>query len=93
MPDVSTDIPTYSEMLAEYLATEKAWIGTAELPLVHHLRKLCEQLDAEGLDKAAMSSTYLQTLERLDKRRPRPTRPADNPSADPAQSDIFDFLD
>lgn len=84
------DFPTYSEMFAEYLGTEKAWIRSAELPLVHHIKKLCQQLDADGLDKAAMSSAYLQAVERLDKRRPRATRPADQPNG---QTSIFDFID
>lgn len=90
MTDNPADFPTYSEMFAEYLGTESGWIGSAELPLVHHIRKLCEQLDAEGLDKAAMSSAYLQAVERLDKRRPRKVAPADR---DPGQTDIFDFID
>ena len=81
---------TYSAMFAEYLGTEKAWIGSAERPLVHHIKKLCQQLDTDGLDKAAMSSAYLQAVERLDKRRPRPTRPADQPAG---QTSIFDFID
>lgn len=90
MTDNLDDSPTYSEMFSEYLGTEKAWIGPAELPLVHHIKKLCQQLDEEGLDKAAMSSAYLQAVERLDKRRPRASRPADAPDW---QSTIFDHID
>lgn len=90
MNDNLAAFPSYSDMFAEYLDTEKAWIGSAELPLVHHIKKLCEQLDTEGLDKAAMSSAYLQAVERLDKRRPRKVAPADR---DPLQTDIFDHID
>lgn len=88
--DVSPAIPTYSEMFAEYLEGQTAWIGSSELPLVHHIRKLCAQLDAEGLDKAALASAYLQAIERLDKRRPRAHAPADQPAG---QTTIFDFID
>lgn len=90
MSDIQKEFPTYSEMFSEYLSAETAWIGSAELPLVHHIRKLCQQLDAAGIDKAAMSSAYLQAVERLDKRRPRKVAPADR---DPGQTDIFDFID
>lgn len=90
MTDNLEDFQTYSEMFAEYLGSETEWIGSAELPLVHHIKKLCQQLDADGLDKAAMSSAYLQAVERLDKRRPRSSRPADAPDW---QSTIFDHID
>lgn len=68
-PAVVDDLGGYAEMFEGYLEGSK-WIGPAELPLVFHLRKLCRQLDSAGLDKAAMSSAYLQAFARLDKRRP-----------------------
>lgn len=82
------DSTGYAEMLAEYEQTA-TWIGPADLPLVFHLRKLCAQLDAAGLDKAALSSAYLQAFSRLDKRRPG----AKPDHTDPHQTSIFDELD
>ena len=68
-PATDDGLGGYAEMFEEYRSASP-WIGPAELPLVFHLRKLCRQLDASGLDKAAMSSAYLQAFARLDKRRP-----------------------
>ena len=68
-PATDDGLGGYAEMFEEYVAGSP-WITPAELPLVFHLRKLCRQLDASGLDKAAMSSAYLQAFARLDKRRP-----------------------
>jgi len=83
------DLGGYADMFEEYLGGSK-WIGPAETPLVFHLRKLCRQLDAEGLDKAAMSSAYLQAFSRLDKRRPGAPPAGDGFGP---QSSIFDELD
>lgn len=83
---------TYSAMLADYLDGQ-GWIGPADLPLVFHLKKLCAQLDRDGLDKAAHSAAYLQAFTRLDKRRPgAQPGPADDGGI-PGQTNIFDFLD
>lgn len=84
------DDETYAGMLAEYLGGA-TWIGPSELPLVFHLRKLCRQLDADGLDKAALASAYLQAFARLDKRRPGAPPPV--PGDLPGQGSIFDELD
>lgn len=83
---------TYSEMLDVYLS-ESEWISSADQPLVFHLRRLCKQMDdleAKGADvKAALSSTYNQTFERLDRRRPR----REGEPTDPAQTSIFDHIE
>lgn len=91
-PDESDTFPTYSETFQEYLDSQD-WIGAAEAPLVHHVKALCRRLDAAGLDQAAMSSAYLQAIERLNKRRPGPRNSGGSDGGDPAQSDIFDFID
>jgi len=91
-PDASDDFPTYSETFAEYLDSQSEWIGPAEALLVHHVRALCRQLDRDGLDKAASASAYLQAVERLDRRRPRPGGGGGQP-VDPDQTSIFDHLD
>lgn len=93
MSDNPDDDVTYSEMFAEYLGTESEWIGPADLPIVHHIKKLCRRLDRQGLDTASLASAYLQAVERLHKRKPgtqpRPPVPGDLPG----QSSIFDELD
>lgn len=91
MEENTETIPTYREMFAEYLGTEKAWIGPGDLPLVHHIKSLCRQLDSAGLDKASLASAYLQAVAQLHKRRPgaRPPVPGDLPG----QGSIFDELD
>lgn len=92
MSSESEESPSYSEMLAEYLDSQKDWIGAAERPLVHLLRDLCRQIDAGGgIDAAGhLTGRYLAAVERLDKRRPRKAAPADQPEG---QSSIFDFID
>lgn len=90
----SEEVTTYSGMFSEYLS-EQAWISIVDKPLVFHLRRLCTQLDTletEGKDiKAALSSSYLQAFERLDKRRPG--APSSHSSGDPDQTSIFDHLE
>lgn len=87
------EFETYSDMFRDYLG-EADWITSSELPLVHHIRKLCQQLDNAGMDKAAMSSAYLQAVERLERRRPRPSGGgAAGPGDDPDQTTIFDHID
>lgn len=80
----------YVKMIEEYIETQD-WIGPAELPLVFHLRQLCQQLDAGGLDKAAQSSAYIQAFSRLDRRRPGAPPPV--PGDLPGQTSIFDHMD
>ena len=92
MPDL-TEFETYEDMFREFL--DKAdWLTDADLPLVHHARQLCRQLDAAGLDKAAMSSAYIQAIAHLERRRGK-TGPAGGgiPGDLPGQGSIFDELD
>lgn len=81
---------SYTTMFREYLAGQK-WIGAAEVPLVFHLRRLCQQLDASPDAPAAVSSAYLQAFSRLDRRRPggSPGGALD----DPAQTSIYDHME
>jgi hypothetical protein len=81
---------SYSTMFREYLAGQN-WIGAAEVPLVFHLRRLCQQLDASPDAPAAVSSAYLQAFSRLDRRRPggSPGGALD----DPGQTSIYDHME
>lgn len=81
---------SYARMFQEYLDGQK-WIGPAEVPLVFHLRRLCQQLDATPDAPAAVSSAYLQAFSRLDRRRPggSPGGALD----DPNQTSIYDHLE
>ena len=90
MSESETIPASYTEMLEQYVGGQD-WIGPAELPLVFHLRKLCAQLDADGLDKAALASAYLQAFSRLDKRRPGAPQPPEG--WHPNQTTIFDEID
>lgn len=87
-------LTTYADMLRAYVASQ-SWITAAELPLVFHARKIAEQLDAAldagGKVDAAKDSAYLQVIERLNKRRPTTTVPAE-PSELEGQTDLFEFL-
>lgn len=92
MPELP-DFDSYSDMFKEFL--DKAdWLTTADLPLVHHARQLCIQLDGKGLDKAALASAYLQAIAHLERRRGK-TGPAGGhvPGDLPGQTSIFDELD
>lgn len=92
MSDIA-EFETYSDAFSEYLDNQD-WITPAELPLVHHVRRLCKELDAVGLDKAALASAYIQGIERLERRRPRPAGAAGGIPGDlPGQTSIFDELD
>lgn len=82
---------TYSAAFESYLEDGADWIGSAELPIVHHVRQLCIQLDSSGLDKAALASAYLQAVERLNRRRPSSSSPP-APGDLPGQGSIFDEL-
>lgn len=86
---VSDNVGMYSAMIDDYVAGAD-WITPAEMPLVFHLRKLCQELDNGGLKNAALASAYLQAFSRLDKRRPdAPRIPGDLPG----QTSIFDELE
>lgn len=87
--EIAADSGTYRAMFEEYLA-EQNWITPAERPLVHHITALCRQLDHQGASaSAALSSSYLQAVERLDKRRPdRPPGKAPE-GAHPDQLDVL----
>ncbi len=87
---IPDDLGGYKEMFEDYVSASP-WIKSAELPLVFHLRKLCRQLDAEGLDKASLASAYLQAFSRLDKRRPG-AAPTLSDGMGP-QTSIFDELE
>lgn len=93
MSSESESIPSYSEMLAQYLESQKSWIGLPELPLVHLLRDICRQIDAtpDGDSGGHITGRYLAAIQAIDKRRPR--KPATTTPTDQAQTDIFDFLD
>lgn len=88
------DVPTYGAMFASYLVAQKDWIGPAQLPLTHHIRKLCQKLDADPDGPAALSSAYLQAISRLDRQRPGNTQPKPGDGLSPAgdQPSIFDEL-
>lgn len=91
--DTPAKFPTYAEMFEDYLADQR-WITKAELPLVHHARRVAAMLDAAGLDApAASQGAYLQAVERLNKRRPVTTVPVAGPQPLPGQTDILDFMD
>lgn len=92
MSDIA-EFETYSDAFREYL-DKQDWISSAEWPLVHHVRQLCSQLDAAGLDKAALASAYIQGIERLERRRPKQAGAAGGIPGDlPGQTSIFDELD
>lgn len=92
MPDLP-DFETYSDMFKEFLDNAD-WLTTADLPLVHHARQLCIQLDGKGLDKAALASAYLQAIAHLERRRPKAGAASGHVPGDfPGQTSIFDELD
>lgn len=92
MSDIA-EFETYSDAFREYLDNQD-WITPAELPLVHHCRRLCRQLDADGLETAALASAYIQGIERLEKRRPKSAGGGGGIPGDlPGQTSIFDELD
>lgn len=85
-------------MFDEYVASQE-WITAADKPLVTHCRKICQQLDrmiaGGGTTHAAKDSSYLQAVERLNKRKPAPEAPRSRDPRDPleGQLSIFDELD
>lgn len=85
---------TYAEMFIEYVRNS-TWITPDEMPLVFHASKLAAQLDAAmGADdetKAAKDSAFLQAVERLHRRRPKPES-APTSTEIPGQSNLFEFL-
>lgn len=92
MSDIA-EFETYSDAFRDYLDNQE-WITSAEGPLVHHVRQLCRQLDAAGLDKAALASAYIQAVEKLERRRPAKAGAGVGVPGDlPGQSSIFDELD
>lgn len=90
---VVEDLGTYAGMFAEYLHEQRHWIGPAQQPLVFHVRKLCQKLDADPNASASYASAYLQAISRLDKQRPGNTQPAGAAGDLPGQASIFDELD
>ena len=92
MPDLP-DFESYSDMFKEFLDNAD-WLTTADLPLVHHARQLCRQLDAAGLDKAALASAYIQAIAHLERRRGKTGAASGGVPGDlPGQGSIFDELD
>lgn len=87
------DLGTYTAMIDQYRADQKHWIGPAQLPLVFHIRKLCQKLDADPDAPASLSSAYLQALHRLERQRPGSKEPAGAAGDLPGQGSIFDELD
>lgn len=90
-------VGTYAEMFAEYL-TQQAWATRPEHMLfVFHVRKVCEQLDNGGLEKAAMSGAYLNAIKGLEQRRPgakpNPAPASTGEDDDGEQTTIFDHMD
>lgn len=91
--DAPADLGTYGAMMDEYLQAQRHWIGPAQQPLVFHMRKLCQKLDANPDAPASLSSAYLQAFRRLDLQRPGNTQPAGSAGDLPGQGSIFDELD
>ncbi len=87
------DLGTYGDMLREYLRDQRHWIGPAQRPLVFHLLKIGQQLDANPGAPASLSSAYLQAFRRLDLQRPGNKEPAGAGGDLPGQGSIFDELD
>lgn len=86
---------TYSGMFAQYLDSQTWAKGAEHMLFVFHVRKVCQQLDAGGLEKAAMSGAYLNAIKGLEARRPgaKPTPDAAGDGGTGEQSTIFDHMD
>ncbi len=95
--EIQTDIGTYEEMFREYVKEQDDWITSKEKPLVFHTLSVCRQIDARlargSEPPAALFGAYLQSVERLNKRRPAENAPSGGPAQIDGQTDVFDFME